>query len=171
MAYPENHRLLKSLPRKVQAWRRRHWLEKVWFGPAFLLLGCMRAALLLAPFRRLAPCLGRHLQALPVIPLVDRSGCVRASHIGAAIRTAARYTPWESKCLAQAMVARVLLGLNRLPYALYLGLDTRAPAGMAAHAWVCVGPVAVTGGDSFGQFTVVSTFVAPNVFLEQQLPQ
>ena len=34
-------------------------------------------------------------------------------------------------------------------------------AGMKAHAWVAAGRVPVTGGVSFGQFTVVGCFVAP----------
>jgi len=67
------------------------------------------------------------------------------------------------QCLAQAIAARVLLGLNGLPYALYLGVDKRGHSGMAAHAWVCTGPVAVTGGHGFGEFTVVGTFVSPKV--------
>lgn len=157
------------LPRIAKAWRRRHWQEKIWLLPAFVLLGGMRAALLLVPFHHLAPLLGRNLQALPVVPLVGRADIVRAGHIGAAIRTAARYTPWESKCLAQAMAARLLLGLNRIPYGLYLGLDKRNPGGMTAHAWVYAGSMAVTGGDSFGQFTLVSTFVAPGSIPEQHL--
>lgn len=160
---------LKWLRRMVNAWCRRHWREKIWLVPAFVLLGCMRAALLLVPFRHLAPFLGRNLQASAVVPLAGRSDIVRAGHIGAAIRTAARCTPWESKCLAQAMAARLLLGLNRIPYGLYLGLDKRNPGGMTAHAWVHAGSMPVTGGDGFGQFTVVSTFVAPGAIAEQHV--
>jgi hypothetical protein len=41
------------------------------------------------------------------------------------------------------MVARVLLGVNDLPYAIYLGVNTGDEGGLTAHAWVCVGPEAV----------------------------
>ena len=34
---------------------------------------------------------------------------------------------------------------------------------MKAHAWVVAGRVPVTGGVSFGQFTVVGVFVAPRL--------
>jgi len=34
---------------------------------------------------------------------------------------------------------------------------------MKAHAWVVAGRIPVTGGQSFGQFTVVGCFVAPRL--------
>lgn len=151
------------LLRKLRSWRGRPLAEKLWFGPAFLLLGIARAALLTVAFRRLAPLLGQGLQTAALVPLATEAEIVRALHIGRAVRLAANYTPWESKCLAQAMVARVLLGMKRLPYALYLGVSKSGDANMEAHAWVCVGHAAITGGHSFGRFTVVGTFVSPGL--------
>lgn len=145
--------------RKARAWRRRPLEEKVWFAPAFLLLGLARAALLTVPFRRIAPLLGHNMQGA-VVPLAGEREVARALHIGHAVRTAARYTPWQSKCLAQAMAARVLLGVSDVPYGLYLGVQRSGDSGVVAHAWVCSGPAAVTGGRGFGQFTVVGTFVS-----------
>lgn len=154
---------LAVLRRKAGAWRRRPLAEKLWCAPAFLLLGVAQAVLLTVPFRRIAPLLGHDMQTAAIVPLAGEREVSRALHIGRAIRTAARYTPWESRCLAQAVAARVLLGVSGLPYALYLGVDTRGDAGMAAHAWVCTGPAAVTGGHSFEEFAVVGTFVSPRL--------
>lgn len=82
--------------------------------------------------------------------------------IGRVVHLAARYTPWNSNCFPQAVVARLLLGLYGIPYILFLGVsrvpDTR---GMTAHAWVAAGRVRVTGGAGFTQFTTVSCFVSP----------
>ena len=103
------------LRRKARAWRARPSEEKAWILPAYALLGVSRAALLTVPFRRIAPLLGHDLRTAPVVPLVDERQGERALHIGRAVRTAARYTPWESKCLAQAMTARVLLGVVGIP--------------------------------------------------------
>ncbi len=82
--------------------------------------------------------------------------------IGRAVRLAARYTPWDSNCFAQAVAARALLGLYGVPYALFFGVK-RAPqaAALDAHAWVAAGRVPVTGGAGFGEFTVVGCFVDP----------
>ena len=148
------------LGRKAKAWRGRSPQERSWFFVAYPLLGLARLALLILPFRHIAPWLGCNYRTAAVMPLATRRQTLHALRIGRAIRTAARYTPWESKCLAQAMVARALLGFRRLPYALYLGVRKDAETDLAAHAWVCTGPVAVTGGHGFRQFTVVGTFVA-----------
>lgn len=136
--------------------------ERGWFFIAFPLLGLARFGILTVPFRWMAPLLGHNHQTSAFIPLASPEQWRQALAIGRGIRTAARYTPWESRCLAQAMVARCLLGLRGLPYGLYFGLckDSSEAGGMHAHAWVCTGPVAVTGGHSFGQFTVVGAFYA-----------
>jgi hypothetical protein len=76
--------------------------EKLWFVPAFLLLGLARAALLTVPFRRIAPFLDHCVPAVAV-PLTTDGGTSRALHMGRAVRTAARYTPWRAQCLVQAM--------------------------------------------------------------------
>jgi hypothetical protein len=152
---------------KFKALQRRHWREKFWLGPAFLLLGIMRGILLIVPFKRVARYLGQDMQNIPVIPLACARHKVIAEHIGNAIRTTANYTPWESKCLAQAMAARVLLGIHDIPYALFLGVNKQKLTDMTAHAWVCVDRIPVTGGDGFAGYTVVSTFVANDCFSEQ----
>jgi hypothetical protein len=146
---------------KVRTWWRRPLPERLWFGPAFLLLGVARAILLTVPFRHIAPWLGQNREASAVVPLASVAEIADAAHIGRAIGTAARYTPWESKCLAQAMVARLLLGALDLPYALFLGVNKRADAGLTAHAWVCIGPLAVTGGSGFDTYTPITTFISP----------
>lgn len=153
--------LLGRLRRKASAWRRRPWAEKRWFFIAVVLLGLARLAVLTVPFKRIAPWLGKNLQTAAVVPLATERQVASALHIGRAVRMAARYTPWESKCLPQAMAARVLLGANRLPYALFMGVKNSRESGMTAHAWVCTGAAAVIGGHSFGDFTVVGTYVSP----------
>ena len=149
---------LAVLGRKARSWRRRPLAEKLWFVPAYALLGLSRVALLTIPFRWIAPRLGHSLQTAAVVPLAGATETARAQAIGHAIETAARHTPWESACLAQAITARVLLGISRLPYAVYLGVDKRGDAGIAAHAWVSTGRAAVTGGHGFNEFTVVGTY-------------
>lgn len=87
--------------------------------------------------------------------LLDPAQEARALQIGRLVRMTAVYTPWDSNCFPQAVVARLLLGLYGIPYVLNFGL-MRDPAGgeMKAHAWV-------TAGASFGQFTTVGCFVSP----------
>lgn len=168
------HSLFQRLHRKWQYWRRMPVSERGWFFTALPLLGLARLGILTLPFRWMAPLLGHNHQTAAFVPLASPEQWRQALAIGRGIRTAARYTPWESKCLAQAMVARCLLGLSGLPYGLYLGLrkEEKEAGGMAAHAWVCTGPVAVTGGHSFGQFTVVGVFASDPLrrSLDQVIP-
>jgi len=152
------------LLRKARNFRRHSAFVRSWLLPAWLMLGVSRALILLVSFRRLAPRLGAHAGVDPWVPLLDEMQEARALEIGRAVRLAARYTPWQSSCFPQAVAARLLLGLYRIPYALYFGL-ARDPENtdMKAHAWVAAGRVRVTGGTGFGQFTVVGCFVAPQL--------
>ena len=151
---------LTVMPNKVGTRQGRPASRFVWIPLSFVLLGLARVALLTIPFKRIAPLLGHDMQSAAMVPLAAPKEISRAIHIGYSIRKAAKYTPWESKCLAQAMVARVLLGVNDLPYALYLGVNTGDEGGLTAHAWVCVGPEALVGGQAFSEYTVVGTFVS-----------
>lgn len=132
--------------------------------PAWVLLGLAKALIFTIPFKRLAPRLGVHAGASPWIPLLLPSQEKKALQIGRLVQLAARYTPWDSNCFPQAVVARILLGLFGIPYALYFGLMRDvATSEMKAHAWVSAGRIRVTGGASFMQFTTVGCFVSPQL--------
>jgi hypothetical protein len=130
-----------------------------WVIPLWLFLGISKALIFSISFKRLAPYLGHSVGTKPWTPMVNAVQEVRARQIGQAVRLAARYTPWDSNCFPQAVAARLLLGLYGIPYAFYFGLmrDPDSPD-IKAHAWVTAGKVRVTGGRSFGQFTVVGVF-------------
>lgn len=153
---------VRLLGRKIASFLQQPLWTRMWFGPAWLLLGVGKIAILILPFRRIAPRFGAPIGSHPWIPLATPRQQMRALQIGGAVRLAARYTPWESDCFPQAMAARVLLGLHGIPYVMFFGVrrDPASPA-MDAHAWITTGRVSVTGGGSFGHFTVVGCFVAP----------
>lgn len=156
--------MLRILQRKARSFHGQSRFIQAWFFPIWLLLGLSKALIFTVSFRRLAPRLGRQAGIAPWVPVLSPAQEVRALQIGRAMRLAARYTPWDSNCFPQAVTARVLLGLYGIPYALYFGLmRDRDVSGLKAHAWVVAGRVPVTGGASFGQFTVVGVFVAPSL--------
>lgn len=154
---------MSTLLRKARSFLRLPMSEKLYLPPAWMLLGLARLAILTVSFRRLAPWLGTSCGTCAWIPLLDAAAERRAWRIGRVVRLAARYTPWESNCFPQAVTARLLLGAHGIPYALYFGLvrDAANPGRqMKAHAWVAAGRVSVSGGRSFGDYTVVGCFVA-----------
>ena len=77
------------------------------------------------------------------------------AQVSRVVAKVARWAPWESKCLVQAMVAQRLLRDNGMCSTLYLGvgrdtLDNK----MVAHAWLRCGPYNVCGGKGEGYATV-----------------
>ena len=135
----------------------------------FIGLGLARAAVLLVPFPRLSRRFGQSMGAVALVPLATPYDSRTAALIGRVIRAVALRTPWESNCLAQAALARALLGLLRIPYALHLGLRPVASVradGPIAHAWVACGRVFVTGGNGFADYAVVAAFV-PNGWVSE----
>jgi hypothetical protein len=158
-------RQLAALRGKAGTFLSQPLFIQAWFLPLWVMLGISKALIFTLSFRRLAPRLGRQAGIAPWVPLLSDAQEQRALMIGRAVRLTAKYTPWDSNCFPQAIAARVLLGLYGLPYAFYFGLlrDPDDAAGIKAHAWVAAGRVRVTGGLSFGQFTVVGCFVAPSL--------
>lgn len=154
---------------------RRFFLQhsafsQFWFLPVWIALGLAKLAIFTISFRRLVPRLGVSVGPKPLVPLVELAQEKRARQISSVVQLAARYTPWESNCFPQAVVARVLLGAYGVPYCLFFGLRRKATNGeFDAHAWVAAGPVRVTGKSSFQHYTVVGVFTAPA--LARQLQQ
>lgn len=130
-------------------------------------LGLARAAVLMVPFPKLSRRFGQSLGAVAMVPLASSMQMRMANLVGRAIRKVAPYTPWDSNCLAQAVLARVLLGVLRIPYALHFGLRPRVKAQdePIAHAWVVCGRVFVTGGNGFLDYPVVAVFVPAGLVL------
>jgi hypothetical protein len=149
---------LKSLQGAPDKWRRRNRTERIVLLEAFLLLGAARMAVLILPFRWLARSLGKHMKETDkLLPPADLK---LARTIGAAVQTAANYTPWGSVCLPQAVAAQWMLKRRHIAGTLYLGVmkDETKPEKLAAHAWLRCGPAILTGAKGHRQYTVVSTF-------------
>lgn len=156
--------MLAVLTRKLRsAWQGPPFVL-LWLLPVWLLLGIAKLLIFTVAFRRLAPGLGQAAGTAALVPLLTPAQQGRARLISRTVQTTARYTPWNSNCFPQAVVARLLLGLYRIPYTLCFGLSREPEAGeIKAHAWVAAGPVRVTGGASFGHYTVVGVYTSPHL--------
>ncbi|MBS1157633.1 MAG: hypothetical protein H6R15_52 [Proteobacteria bacterium] len=158
---PLHRRLWRQLRGKIRSFWHLSRYEQIWFFPVWCLLGVSKALIFSVSFKRLAPLLGYSSGPHPWIPLLTPEAEFHARRIGRLIRLAARYTPWDSNCFPQAMVARMLLGWRGIAYALFFGLarDSVGQGQMAAHAWLAAGRVNVVGGLCFERFVVVGCFV------------
>lgn len=152
------------IARKISSFVSLPRFHKVWLIPSWLLLGLTRLMVLTIPFHSLAVGIGVPVGVDAWVPITSPARRARAAAIGQVVRLAARYAPWEANCLAQALTARILMGLYRVPYALFFGVARdKLTADLTAHAWVVAGPVRVTGGESFSIYTVVGMYVSPGL--------
>lgn len=152
--------MIKPLRRKLASFLNAPRFTKLWFIPAWLLLGLSRTAVLVVPFRKIARWLGRAAGTTAAVPLLTSTQRQQALLIGRTVRLAARYAPWNANCFAQAITAGCLLRVYCIPHSVFFGLK-RADApqkSMDAHAWTAAGDISVTGGYSFNVFTVVAAF-------------
>ena len=152
---------MNHLRRKLITFARQSRLSQMLLLPAWCLTGLAQAIVLIFAFKSYAPALGRYAGLSAVIPLAEDRNYRAALSIGRAVRMASTLTPWQANCQAQAIAARCLLGLFGVPYAVFYGVANAPEQAMKAHAWVSCGPVAVTGGYGFDEFTVVAVFHSP----------
>lgn len=140
------------------------WREQLLFIEAFCLTGVVRLAILLIPFRWMAPALGKHMFESPMKE--DSIKLVTAIRIGWIVETASRHTPWESKCLVQAIVGKILLRQYGIANTLYLGVQRDDGKKLVAHAWLRCGETIITGGLCLERFAVVGKFADVRVYKE-----
>lgn len=152
--------LLRRIARLLRGFWRMPLADKAALLPAWLLLLFAAAALRLVRFKHLAPLLGRSLGAVACVPLADDRAEARAKFVKRAIRRAARVMPLRSDCLPQALAGALLCRVLGVPTTAHLGVQLGADPAFLAHAWLCSGRVAVTGGYSFDQYVAVSCFGA-----------
>jgi hypothetical protein len=154
--------MLQILQRKIHTFLRQPYFTQLWFMPVWILLGISKAAIFIMPFRHLVMYLGETVGIQSQVPLLTPDQQIRAVQISRVVKLAACYTPWDSNCFPQAIVSCLLLKVYDIPYALYFGLARVSESSeFKAHAWVTAGRVGVTGGTSFGYYTVVGCFVSP----------
>ena len=149
MKLADKYKSFKQLPPAIR-WR----IPLTW-----LLLGVSRFLVLLLPFRYVAMVLGQRADA-PVVPLVPAQHMAQLRQLKQLIAITSKYCPWRANCFAQAITAKLWLSWWGLPYCVFFGVARDPVKALKAHAWVMAGPVAVSGGNSFSQFTVVASYVS-----------
>ncbi|MCW5980620.1 MAG: lasso peptide biosynthesis B2 protein [Bryobacteraceae bacterium] len=122
---------------------RLSWRDRFLMGVSFLLLCAMNVALRLIPFRRLL----RLVERVSPAPGEGEAppNPSEAKRLALAVYSAARYVP-GARCLAQALVLRMLLGWNGTPCRLQIGVAKPDVGRLDAHAWVESGGLVLLGG-------------------------
>jgi hypothetical protein len=143
----------------VAKWIKLDWAQRLVLLEAACYLTAAQIAVHLLPFRWLAPRLGRMggtSGERSISPEQQR----QAQQIGWAVTALARYFPWDTKCLAQAVAGKWMLQRRGLPTVLYLGIDRGSGEEnwLVAHAWLLCGTDFVTGEPQHERFQVLTAF-------------
>ncbi|MEQ8156756.1 MAG: lasso peptide biosynthesis B2 protein [Clostridiaceae bacterium] len=133
-----------------------NWRDKLLFFEAFILTGIARGSILFIKFNKLKKYMGNHNTESPME--VDLEVYNTTVRIRRAVLKASQCTPWESKCLVQALTVQRMLKWRNISSTIYLGVNKDKDNKMQAHAWSRVGEIIVTGGEVKDAFTQVSKF-------------
>ena len=163
--------MIAALKQKTQIFLHMRFKLKCLFAINYLLCGVARAFINIFPLKRLAPYFGTLHKNIIFSTVLTRTQRNHAIQLRRSIALAAKYTPWDSNCLTQAMVAKFWCARLNIPYILYIGYTKNEdkPSGYASHAWLTAGPVAITGEHSFSSFKVVSTYAPKQLCSEVSL--
>jgi hypothetical protein len=150
------------MPEKIRHLMKLAGDEKRLLVHAWLALGCIRMAMTVLPLKRLAASLDHYSGSVSPRPVTREQG-EQARRIGRLVATAARLTPWHSRCLAQVLVTQRMLAARRIPGQFCLGVrrdrdPACAAAGFSAHAWLQCGERVVNGELGCERYQVISTF-------------
>ena len=146
---------LLALARKTKTFICMNNREKFDIMQTFFYTGFYRAFILFVPFNKWRKRMGSHKQESP--DKVDNDTYKMARRISHRVLFVATKTPWESKCLVQALTAQKLLKNQGISTTIYLGVR-KSRNEMNAHAWIRCGEYYVTGADIRDQYTVVAKF-------------
>lgn len=75
-----------------------------------------------------------------------------------AVNRSSRYAPWSTRCLVDAITAKILLQYYGINSTLYMGVQKDKKTKLIAHAWLKCNGLFITGKKGSQKFTVVSTF-------------
>ncbi len=123
---------------------------------ALIALLIARGAMALLPFRRIAAWLGTPGAESPATATAEEIRM--AQEVGWAVGAVARRTPWDGRCLAQALAATGMLRRRGLEATVSFGAGQGESAGFNAHAWLRLGSCMVTGGAGQEHFKAFATF-------------
>lgn len=144
--------------RKIKKFIKIDTKKKVSFIKAYIYTGIARAFILFVPFNKLKKQMGQ-VKVESDYDLSDDIYAV-AREVRWAVTKASIYTPWESKCLVQALAAQRMLKEKGIKTTLYLGVGKGNKNEMLAHAWIRCGSYIVTGGANKDEFAVVAKFTS-----------
>lgn len=126
---------------------------------SYILVGSalLRFVILFFPFKFYRSLLGKQQQESK--QQLSSVQAEQAKHLKMLIETVCNHTPWESKCLVQAILCKRLLNKKSIKSELYLGVANNPNTGnLDAHAWVKAGELVLTGAAGHQKYKPVNFY-------------
>lgn len=117
-----------------------------------------RFRILYCPFSKLAPKIGTSGYETAKVEEFSPERLELLKQVKWTVGAVCRRTPWESKCLVQALTAKKLLNQRGIPCTLYMGVRKSEEGKMLAHAWLRCGRWYITGGNGSLEYTVTTIY-------------
>jgi hypothetical protein len=147
---------LSDLIKNIKSFLKIKWYDKKFLLEAFFLTGVSRIIMLHISFNKYSKHFGIHNEETSFETSINDYKTIK--RVSCAVYTASKHTPWESKCLVQAMTAQRMLKSRKLCSTLYLGVNKGSKDNLQAHAWLRCGQIYVTGGYNKNEFKEVARF-------------
>ena len=125
---------------------------------AIIYSGIARIYIFYLPFNKLRKKMGN--VKIESDEIVERDVEIIAKGVTSIVSLVAYKTPWESKCLVQALTAQWMLRDKGISTTLYLGVKKDSNNNMLAHAWTRCGQYYVTGGGNKEGYAIVAKFTS-----------
>ena len=149
------HSEIRKKLRLVKSLHQMSIKDKWIVAKATLLSALFRFLVLFIPFRKLAEKMGTLM--MESAETISEKHTAIARRITGIVLRVSRNTPWESKCLIQALTAQFLLKDESIPSTLYLGI-AKAEGKLIAHAWLRSGADILIGGAVKDDFKCIAYF-------------
>lgn len=145
-----------SKVKKIKAFLKLTLKEQERIIEALYYLGKYRVMIAFVPFKDIERKMGRNNYESS--NEADINDYRYAKYVKSAISIAAKYCPWQCKCLVRALTAQKMMENRGVPITLYLGVKKDESDSMVAHAWTRCGTYFITGGDGKADYAVVARF-------------
>lgn len=135
--------------------------EYILFAEAWILLALSRIILLLFPFKKIVPILGKQVSLQETEQNIIQSDLQRVQlhQLAIAIARGCHYSFWRTLCFEQAITAKLMLRRRGFQSIIYFGVyKNPVTQNIEAHAWVNVNGFMITGGRNLNLYSVISSF-------------
>lgn len=146
--------ILSRYCRKLRVFSRFTYNDKKLILKITIMSALIRFIILVVPFKYIKKYLGEEKSQSDYIPSNEEKKYIQK--ISVFIEKVCKNTPWQSKCLVQAIIAQRLLSSKQIESTMYLGVG-KDKNDMVAHAWVLCGEYYVSGWSSL-KYGVVAKF-------------